>query len=174
MADFNISIKELIEEEGDYVNHPSDSGGETYKGISRRYHPNWKGWHLIDIVKDTGNFPKGLENAAPLKSAVKEFYLVNYWNKILGDEIQDQRIANIIFSYSVNQGLKTTVKNVQKVLGVVVDGQFGPNTLKSLNSKSNFIEPFKFQLIRRYIEVLRKDQKNFVFIDGWVNRLERA
>jgi type VI secretion system secreted protein VgrG len=27
--------------EGGYANDPDDAGGETYMGISRRYHPDW-------------------------------------------------------------------------------------------------------------------------------------
>ena len=30
--------------EAGYGNTQGDAGGETLDGISRKYHPNWKGW----------------------------------------------------------------------------------------------------------------------------------
>lgn len=38
----------LIKHEGGYVNDPDDKGGETYKGIARKFNPDWKGWKIID------------------------------------------------------------------------------------------------------------------------------
>lgn len=41
MAEFNIAFQKTLTHEGGYVNDPEDSGGETYKGISRNNHKNW-------------------------------------------------------------------------------------------------------------------------------------
>ncbi len=175
MANYELAYKKLRDEERGYSNHPSDSGKETYAGITRRYNPNWKGWHLIDIAKeDADNFPQNLARILPLQELVKEFYFSEYWKKILGDDICDQHYANLVLSYSVNLGFITGVMLIQKTLKVKIDGIFGPNTLKALNASYSFIDDFKFNVIRRYIEVLREDAKNFDFIDGWINRLEHA
>ena len=56
MANFNESFNITLGYEGGYSNDPDDAGGETYKGISRRYHPGWKGWALIDELKSKGVF----------------------------------------------------------------------------------------------------------------------
>ena len=37
---FNKCIKIILRNEGGYVNHPSDPGGETNMGIAKRFYPN--------------------------------------------------------------------------------------------------------------------------------------
>lgn len=51
MATFNDAFKKLVKTEGSYVCDSDDSGGETYRGISRRYNPKWEGWNIIDTYK---------------------------------------------------------------------------------------------------------------------------
>ena len=55
MANFEYAIERLFGLEGGYARHPADPGGETYRGISRRYHPEWSQWADIDrAVMATG------------------------------------------------------------------------------------------------------------------------
>lgn len=51
MANFKIALDKVLSREGGYINDPDDKGGETYKGISRKYNPDWKGWRIIDNTK---------------------------------------------------------------------------------------------------------------------------
>ena len=51
MATFEDAYKKVVKVEGSYVCDSDDSGGETYKGISRRYNPKWEGWPIIDNYK---------------------------------------------------------------------------------------------------------------------------
>ncbi|MFM7564688.1 MAG: glycosyl hydrolase 108 family protein, partial [Planctomycetota bacterium] len=39
MADFAIAFDETMINEGGYVDDPDDRGGETYRGVARRFHP---------------------------------------------------------------------------------------------------------------------------------------
>ena len=55
MADFQEAYDILYTHEGDYANDPDDYGGETYKGVSRRYQTTWKGWTIIDELKRKHN-----------------------------------------------------------------------------------------------------------------------
>ena len=36
---YNTCIEKLLKKEGGYVNDPDDKGGQTYRGISRKYNP---------------------------------------------------------------------------------------------------------------------------------------
>ncbi|HBF18469.1 MAG TPA: hypothetical protein DDW81_00145 [Cryomorphaceae bacterium] len=51
MADFEWAYRHTSNKEGGYVNDPSDYGRETYRGISRRWHPYWEGWKIVDEVR---------------------------------------------------------------------------------------------------------------------------
>ena len=48
MANFIKSYEITCKHEGGYSFDPDDAGGETYKGISRRFNPQWSGWKIID------------------------------------------------------------------------------------------------------------------------------
>lgn len=39
MADFDKAHLEVMGNEGGYANNPVDAGGETYKGIARKFWP---------------------------------------------------------------------------------------------------------------------------------------
>ena len=66
MADFDKALRKLLAIEGGYVNDPGDPGGETYKGVARRYNASWPGWSRIDAAKRRKGFPGSLaRDAAP-------------------------------------------------------------------------------------------------------------
>ena len=47
---------------------------EVFKGISRKFHPDWEGWKIIDDLIEAGEKPEENEE---LQDIVKEFYLNN-------------------------------------------------------------------------------------------------
>ena len=84
LADFATAFDRMIEDEGGYVLHevPGDRGGMTYAGIARKMNPNWEGWQHIDYTE------------IPPTQMVRDFYKVNFWDKIRGDEIESDVIAS--------------------------------------------------------------------------------
>jgi hypothetical protein len=76
--------------EGGYADDPADAGGETFNGISRRSHPGWPGWALIDEAKAEAGPVKGAALARAIDARFKgdpvmagllrEFYKTNYWD----------------------------------------------------------------------------------------------
>jgi lysozyme family protein len=145
MANFPISYNLTKKHEGFYVNDPQDPGRETYMGISRRYHPKWGGWGLIDqykvirAAKLMGTIPKNMElndTIIPGLHALHYSYsLVNFWPKIGGNGITNQAFANLIFD--VYWGFPGVIKYMQGVLGVTADGIVGTNTLAAINNHPN-------------------------------------
>jgi len=129
MADFNIAQPYVRADEGGYANVHGDKGGETYAGISRVFHPDWPGWSTIDSkphpIKWNTKFPD-------LNPLVDSWYDKNEWDTILGDQIADQNTATYFYDWHVNSG--GAVKQVQKVVGVTPDGEWGPHSLAALNA----------------------------------------
>lgn len=135
MADYKKAITKVLKNEGGYVNDPKDNGGETYKGISRNNWPGWSGWQLIDICKkDSKNFPKNAYQNPTLTELVIGFYKLNFWNKIGGDGIKDQDLANEIVDTAVLGGFKPALKSAQKIVGIPQTGEFSDVLKKKLNS----------------------------------------
>jgi len=60
MNNYLIAIIKVLKSEGGHANDPDDGGGETYRGIARKFWPQWAGWKIIDAAKMLSNFPKCL------------------------------------------------------------------------------------------------------------------
>lgn len=172
MANFNISLQKTLLHEGAYSNDSNDSGGETYKGISRKSHPNWSGWEQIDIHKYECNFPKNTELNTSLQQQVEQFYHSNFWQTLKADEIKNQRIADSVFDFAVNAGLKTSVRYAQSIIGVGVDGVIGSQTLAKLNTYNpeHFHALFTIGKITHYISIIKNRPSNKIYLYGWIIR----
>jgi lysozyme family protein len=172
MADYKKAIEVTLKAEGGYVNDPNDPGGETYKGIARTRNSKWSGWVNIDLQKNKTGFPKNLENDSDLQEKVLELYEANYWDKIRGDEINDQDIAESIFDFAVNAGPRTSVKLAQIAVGATADGIIGPKTLEKINSddKRAFLATFALAKISRYVSICEKRKESRKYFFGWVRR----
>src|SRR5436190_14224621 len=108
MANFEGAYGLIAANEGGYSNNPSDAGGETYRGIARNYHPAWPGWKIIDAYKNTfkdGIMPKGkvFSSNSALEEYVKLLYKTEFWDKMYGDQVLDQQVANLLFDTKINQ-----------------------------------------------------------------------
>jgi lysozyme family protein len=149
----------VIEYEGGYVNHPNDPGGETYKGISRRAHPNWEGWKLIDQKKTV---PENL---------VQKFYYENYWQRLKSEEMP-YPIGEYLFDFGVNAGITRSIMTVQRALNVKVDGVLGPVTMKAIQQQDP--QKLMYELLReriRYYTTITLQRATFqVFFLGWIRR----
>jgi len=159
LMSFDRAFAFTVKEEGGYVNHPKDKGGETKFGISKRAYPH------IDI--------KGLS----IEQA-KKIYYQDYWLASSADRLPE-RLALLHFDSAVNHGVGQAKLFLQAILCVKRDGRIGPITLGvlykqlELGDESNLIEKY-LRVRREYyytIVSLRPDQK--VFLKGWLNRLNK-
>jgi len=143
MADFESAFLRTMIHEGGYSNDPDDSGGETYRGISRKYNPQWSGWDIIDREKGRADFPSCLDYDKDLQNHVKAFYKDKYWDINKLDQFP-QSIAEEMFDTGVNMGVRRAAKFLQKALNylnrdgdlyseLVVDGKIGTMTLSALS-----------------------------------------
>ena len=189
MADFLVAYTKLGPKEGGYVNNPSDTGKETWKGISRVHHPRWSGWILIDEAKNNPHFPDVLDNLPALEDAVKSLYREEYWNRIRGDDIPQQDIADELFEAGVNCHPSNAVRFVQTAVNVLnrnqklyldidVDGTMGRNTLGAIQ------DCIKSRSVRLLLKIMNQAQGNYymdllirkpdqeVFAVSWFSRVE--
>jgi len=155
---FNKVIDDLLKKEGGYVNDPSDKGGETKYGISKRSYPE------VDIknlnIKD-----------------VKEIYKKDFWDDKFYSEILDCIIAGRLFNFAVNAGNKAVNIICQRAIracGVNLedDGIIGVKTLEALKTidYSNFDIALKCEIAGYYRCIVAKNPTQDKFIKGWLNR----
>jgi len=176
---FENAIKEVLKHEGYYANVPGDKGGETYRGIARKYHPTWEGWPIVDREKAFfgGRLKRNQKVDHPLmEDYVAKFYKSKFWNRIYLDLVTDQSLQAIIFDAYVNSG-GNGIKVLQLVLNksfgknLKVDGSQGKMTVAAINS----VNPK--QLFNAYKKARENYYRNIAtgenakFLKGWLNRI---
>lgn len=119
MADFEKGFKKIIANEGGYVNDKDDKGGETFMGITRKNHPSLIIWKIIDDYVDMYNSTYGLvkyiKNNENAMNCIKSVYKKQYWDKLLLDKINSQRVANELFDDCVNRGVNATLRLIRQL-----------------------------------------------------------
>jgi len=183
MANFIEAYNKTAINEGGYNNAAWDPGGETYAGISRVYNPQWAGWTTIDQLKNNyqnGKIPYNTKFSS-LNQSVQSFYRANYWNKIMGDQLKNQALANLMYDFAVQSGvdeIDELQKSINQVAGkkvVEVDGDMGPMTLAAANAADQ-VKLHNALLDRRtkyYQQLLASGIINSVAWNGIVARLSR-
>lgn len=165
MAQFEPAFELMIKDEGGYILHDveGDTGGMTYAGIARNKNPQWSGWPLVDKKEFGGS----------LTGMVREFYRTEFWDKMRGNEITNQEVANTIFNFGVNAGMGMAIKLAQLVVGATPDGGIGAKTVEKLNlitDGQQFKQAYALAKIARYAEICNKNRTQSKFLLGWINR----
>lgn len=163
MADFNLYAPLLRSLEKGIANHPHDKGGFTVDGVTLN---TFRRFYGEDKTEDD------LRNITPPQW--RNIMKVGYWDVCKADDINDQRIAELIVDWCVNSGT-ARIRDVQTIIGVKPDGAVGPITLAAINGD----EPE--ELYRRlmtarvgwYERIVVRNPSQRIFLKGWMNRLKR-
>ena len=186
--EFTRAYAVLMAHEGGYSNNPKDRGGETYKGISRKYHPGWQGWPMIDAAKALSGFPACLEGNALLQTLVRVFYKGTFWDHFYCDSLPPA-LAVELFEQSVNLGVARTTRHVQEACNALnrngrlyadlkVDGQFGRLTLQALSflvhggDLETLMTALNVMQGRHYLAEMAAHTEQEEFARGWLSRVE--
>jgi len=154
LTTFDEIIDVVLEHEGGYVNDPTDTGGETKYGISKRAYPD------EDIKELT------IERA-------KELYKKDYWDRFKVESFPD-RIRHIFVDMCINMGGGRATKILQEACNsknsykIDVDGGIGKDTIKAAAN----VEDFRLRAFRVmfYAELVMKKPEQMKFWVGWFRR----
>lgn len=157
MAEFEKALKKVLLWEGGKVDDPNDLGGRTAYGITQRtYNQYFKG-DVWDITEEQ----------------IRYIYRIGYWDKIQGDLIISQSVAELTFDFAVNSGPSMATKKLQMLLNLTPDGRFGPLTLRAVNKKHSgvlFRELYDVR-VAYYKLIVKNRPSNSKYLQGWLNRL---
>ena len=149
---FDECLKMLLHHEGGYVNHPSDPGGETNLGVTKKVYQEWGG------TKDMKDLT--VEDVAPI-------YKKNYWNRCKCDDLESG-VDWVVFDWAVNSGTGRSAKAIQKICGASQDGAIGPKTLALIGKQNTQYVIEEFGKIRQdFYESLKTFD---TFGKGWTRR----
>jgi lysozyme family protein len=183
MVDFKTAFTKTMKAEGGYANAPTDKGSETWRGISRAMNPTWEGWNIVDRLRMTANFPDCLWNDATLNALVEQFYRSEYWDKIKGDYLTEQSVADELFDTAVNMGTGIAAKFLQEALNLLnrngklwadipEDGAIGNNTVSVANGVIEvplLVKTLNYLQAARYIKICELDHTQEANFRGWIN-----
>lgn len=186
MADFAQALKLTLEAEGGWVHDVRDPGGETYRGLTRRDHPGWPGWPIIDERRrQGGEWRASLEHE--LGVLVTQAYRP-YWDLTGGDAVPDQALAEAVFDAGVNMGPGTACLMLQQALNalnrngrswpdLVEDASMGPRTRAAViaccagGDAALLRKLFTHLRGAKYVALMRKTPSLEVFARGWLGRM---
>jgi lysozyme family protein len=155
VADFNSAIVKTLQKEGGstYTETSGDKGGATKYGISQRAYPNL---NIRDLTEQQA----------------RDIYKRDYWDRVCGDRIHDQVIAESIFDFAVNAGPRTCSRIVQLALDIDADGIIGPQTISHLAAvpAKEFLVSFALAKVSYYAAICNRDKSQSKFLLGWINR----
>ncbi len=170
----NSVLENILKVEGGYVNDPSDSGGETNFGITKRVAMSYG--YTGDMKRLT-------------KDQAFEIYAKLYWHKLRLDDIEklSEKVAEELADTGVNMGTRRAARFLQRSLNVLnnkaqsyadltVDGQIGNATIRAL--KSYFLirgvegEKVLFRMLNAlqgafYVTLAERREKDEKFVYGW-------
>jgi lysozyme family protein len=158
---FQRCLTQVLRHEGGYVDHPSDPGGATNMGITRKTLARWR------KISPWTDLPKS--SVASLKrEEAALIYRANCWNPSrAGDMPAGVDLA--LFDFAVNSGSDRAVRTLQAALGVAADGEVGPVTLAALRAAdfARLVNDF----CDRRLAFLRGLSTFAVFGRGWTRRV---
>lgn len=146
---FDELFTRLLGHEGGYVNHPTDPGGETNWGISKRSYPN------VDIRNLT-------------KEQAKEIYRRDFWVPLHCSQLP-YGVAWQLFDFAVNSGIGTAIRAYQRALGVADDGHFGPVSLSAAQTMSEADQIMR--VLAERLDFMTRTSGWPTFGKGWARRI---
>ena len=149
---FDECLKMLLHHEGGYINHPSDPGGETNLGVTKKVYQEWGG------TKDMKDLT--VEDVAPI-------YKKNYWDRCKCDDLESG-VDWVVVDWAVHSGTGRSAKAIQKICGATQDGAIGPKTLALIGKQNTQYVVEEFGKIRQdFYESLKTFD---TFGKGWTRR----
>lgn len=158
---FSACLGFVLGQEGGYADHPSDPGGATNKGITRKTLARWRGvspwWTLPKLaVRDIS------------RREVEAIYRRLYWNRCNASGLP-AGVDLAVFDYAVNSGPLRSINSLQALLGVRADGWIGPITLKA--AKKADAEALLKALCHQRLGFLNHLKTFPIFGRGWTQRV---
>lgn len=144
-------------------NSPYDRGGFTVDGVTLATFRQFYGQDKTEADLRNMTSPQW-----------RQIMKTGYWDICKADQIEDQKLAEIIVDWCVNSGT-ARIRNVQTILGVRPDGAVGPITLGAINGADRDELYSRIMAARKgwFERIVRNDPTQKRFLTGWLNRLKR-
>lgn len=159
MENFHRSMPHVFKHEGGWSDHPADRGGATHRGITLQVYRDW--------LKNPHATKEQLR--ALSEDTARTIYKQRYWDPSRASELP-HGVDLMVFDMAINAGINRSIRLLQEVLGVPVDGIIGAQTIAATRDADPnwLIDELKVRQERFYKSLDRYP----VFGRGWLARLE--
>jgi lysozyme family protein len=156
-SNWDNAFKMMLASEGGYVNHPSDPGGMTNLGVTKRVWEEWVGRESNE---------KEMRSLTP--EMVEPLYKRKFWDACKCDDMPSG-IDYLVFDFAVNAGVGRSAKILQTAVGVPADGGIGPITLAAVKAQD------PAELVQKFSDAKEAFYRSLNTFDtfgkGWLNRV---
>lgn len=168
MADFDTAYNLVKRSEGGYQALPEDKG--NYNSLGELVGTNW-GVSAPKYERLIGRPPTKADMQNMPAWRARQAFKNDEWNRIKGDTIKSQELANIFFDGVVNHGRGVWL--MQDVLGVTKDNKFGSETHNAIlkADQKKLHDAYKERRIKYYHQIVEDDPTQERFLKGWLNRI---
>lgn len=170
MAKYTPAYQRAAIIEGGYQRLTADRG--NYNSNRQLVGTNW-GIAAPVYEQYLGHPPTTAEMRSMQKSVAVGIFKRKFWDRIKGDQITNQFVAEIFFDGVVNHGVSNGTKLMQECLGVQQDGVLGPITLGKLNAAvpAEIYLKYKLRRLQYYVQIVLWRPSQKVFLRGWMRRI---
>jgi lysozyme family protein len=170
VSQFQPAVDLLLGHEGGFTDNPNDPGNWTGGRVGQGELKGTK-WGI-----SAATYPNEDIKGMPRERAV-EIYLTDWWLPGGYERLNDQQIANRVFSFAANGGQIEAVQLLQMAISgcfirVDVDGILGPKTVTAANAAPAYILLccFKSAMAARYDTITDLNRAMRWARNGWLNR----
>jgi lysozyme family protein len=176
MANYADIVGKTLVFEGGYQNYANDSANytkdKTLVGTNR-------GISAIAYEQYLGRKPTVADMKAITPEIAKQVYKKLFWDKMLGDQIQNNSVAWIMFDSLIATGnLKLVRSGINQVRPGSVDEGTAPFNAKTIQVVNSSDQKKLFEAVKNLNIAQRKrlaeqnPSKYGMFLKGWLNRLD--
>lgn len=176
-----LSKVEFSDKPEKFLHVNQGEGAWTLGGIFQKYNEEAINWDFVNKVLGTCEF--NVERASVMlyadsiiKQSVFAHFKREYWERLLLDEVHDQKTANNIFLSGVHIGIRNAAKLAQKVVQCKEDGFIGQYTIRALNNYNQdmFKSHFDKLELANYNNLIEINPNLAWARKGFINRVYEA